>query len=87
MHNDSIVKTVNDLIETCKDGEYGFQACAEHTRTTELRNLFKARALECVTVARSIPGFDNLLRRQSQARLPRGEAPGGVGRTCAGEDQ
>jgi len=54
MHNDSIVKTVNDLIETCKDGEYGFQACAEHTRTTELRNLFKARALECLTAAREL---------------------------------
>ena len=26
MSNDDIIDTLNDLIETCKDGEYGFHA-------------------------------------------------------------
>jgi len=77
MHNDSIVKTVNDLIETCKDGEYGFQACAEHTRTTELRNLFKARALECLTAAREL---QNIVVEHGGEPDERGSARGALER-------
>lgn len=47
MTNDEIVDTLNDLIETCKDGEYGFDTCAKHTASVELRNLFLQRASEC----------------------------------------
>lgn len=28
--SDKTIDTLNDLIETCKDGEYGFRSCAEH---------------------------------------------------------
>ena len=51
MSNDDIVDTLNDLIETCKDGEFGFNACAKHTSSTELRSLFLQRAAECKTSA------------------------------------
>jgi uncharacterized protein (TIGR02284 family) len=51
MDNDEIVDTLNDLIETCKDGEYGFNACAEHTGSPELRTLFTDRAAECRAAA------------------------------------
>lgn len=51
MSNDDIVDTLNDLIETCKDGEYGFAACAKHTSSAELRSLFQQRAVECRTAA------------------------------------
>jgi uncharacterized protein (TIGR02284 family) len=51
MSNDDIVDTLNDLIETCKDGEYGFAACAKHTSSAELRTLFQQRATECRTAA------------------------------------
>lgn len=47
MENDEIVDTLNDLIETCKDGEYGFNACFEHTSSQELRTVFTDRAAEC----------------------------------------
>jgi hypothetical protein len=30
MDNDDVIDTLNKLIETCKDGEFGFRACAEH---------------------------------------------------------
>ncbi len=47
MSNDDVIDTLNDLIETCKDGEYGFRACAEHSKSTQLRQVFTSRADEC----------------------------------------
>jgi uncharacterized protein (TIGR02284 family) len=49
--SNQIVDTLNDLIETSKDGEFGFQACAEHTTSDELRNLFTLRSKECQQAA------------------------------------
>ena len=51
MSHDQTIDTLNDLIETCKDGEFGFQASADHVQSQELRNLFTARALECRNAA------------------------------------
>ena len=42
-----VIKTLNDLIETSKDGEYGFRQCAEHAKAAELRTTFTQRADEC----------------------------------------
>lgn len=39
--------TLNDLIETCKDGEYGFRTSAEHLKTPDIKQLFLQRAEEC----------------------------------------
>jgi len=47
MDNQDVINTLNKLIETCKDGEYGFQSCAEHVHSTELRQTFAARASDC----------------------------------------
>jgi uncharacterized protein (TIGR02284 family) len=47
MTNDDIIDTLNDLIETSKDGEQGFNACAKHVASSELKGLFTQRALEC----------------------------------------
>lgn len=47
MEHKHIIATLNDLIETCKDGEYGFRASAEHASSPELRRLLSARAEEC----------------------------------------
>jgi uncharacterized protein (TIGR02284 family) len=44
MSHDDIVDTLNDLIETSKDGEFGFAACAKHVSSTELQDLFGRRA-------------------------------------------
>lgn len=51
VRNDDVIDTLNTLIETCKDGEYGFNECADNTRSTELRTLFRNRALECQEAA------------------------------------
>ena len=51
MHNDDMIATLNDLIETCYDGEYGFKACSERTRASNLQAVFAARMHECASAA------------------------------------
>jgi uncharacterized protein (TIGR02284 family) len=47
MSNDDVIDTLNTLIETCKDGEYGFRTSAEHVKSAQLRQAFSSRADEC----------------------------------------
>jgi uncharacterized protein (TIGR02284 family) len=48
---DRIVKLLNDLVETSKNGEKGFLAAAEDTKDAELRGLFQNRATDCASAA------------------------------------
>ena len=48
---DRIVKLLNDLVETSKNGEKGFLAAAEDTKDAELRGLFQNRATDCAAGA------------------------------------
>src|SRR5436190_8480579 len=47
MSNDDVIDELNTLIETCKDGEYGFRTCAEHVKSEQLRRVFLERAESC----------------------------------------
>ena len=47
MSNDDVVDTLNDLIETCKDGEEGFRTCAEDIKNPELKTMFTTAAQRC----------------------------------------
>jgi uncharacterized protein (TIGR02284 family) len=38
--NDNVISTLNNLIETCKDGQNGFQAAADGVKHSELKTLF-----------------------------------------------
>ncbi len=42
-----IISVLNDLIETCKDGENGFRQAAEDTKNPDLRAFFTRRAGDC----------------------------------------
>lgn len=44
---DDVIDALNDLIETCKDGEYGFKACAEQAKRPDLKSVFMQRADDC----------------------------------------
>ncbi|HUG24757.1 ferritin-like domain-containing protein [Piscinibacter sp.] len=57
MSNDDIVDCLNDLIEACKDGEFGFNACAKHTSSSELRSVFQQRAEECKSAAAELQPY------------------------------
>ncbi len=47
MTKTDVIDVLNDLIENCRDGEYGFKACADHTQSTDLRELFQSRSRDC----------------------------------------
>ncbi len=53
-HNDDTVDTLNDLIETCRDGEYGFAACAEYCQSPSLKTLLLKREAECGNAAEEL---------------------------------
>ena len=41
-----VISTLNNLIETCRDGQEGFRAAAEGVRSAELRELFEGYVLQ-----------------------------------------
>lgn len=45
--NSTAIRVLNDLIETCKDGEYGFRICAEQAESAELKTQLRQRSQEC----------------------------------------
>lgn len=47
MNDRDVVQVLNDLIETSKDGEYGFARCAERVESAALKELLQKRAGEC----------------------------------------
>lgn len=51
MDNQDLVDVLNELLETCRDGEQGFRTSAEHAETGELKDLFSRRASECTSAA------------------------------------
>lgn len=54
MDNDKTIDQLNKLIETCKDGEYGFKACADHVKSQDLKTIFLRRSEDCRKGARDL---------------------------------
>ncbi len=52
--NDDVIDTLNDILENCRDGEYGFRACADHTQAQDLKVLFTRHAEQCRMAASEI---------------------------------
>lgn len=48
---DHVVKVLNNLVETSKNGEKGFAAAAEDTKNADLQMLFQTRARDCASGA------------------------------------
>jgi uncharacterized protein (TIGR02284 family) len=46
MENEKLVDTLNNLIETCRDGQNGFKEAADNVKNPELKRLFNDIALE-----------------------------------------
>lgn len=44
---DDAVDVLKDLVECCKDGEYGFRECAEQAKRQDLKSMFLQRADDC----------------------------------------
>ncbi len=62
--NETVISTLNSLIETCKDGQDGFQTAADGVRNSDLKTLFH-------TYAQQRAGFAGEL--QNEVRLLGGD--------------
>jgi uncharacterized protein (TIGR02284 family) len=51
MNTPEVIDVLNELVETCKDGEYGFRTSAEQAHSRPLRANLLARSSECATAA------------------------------------
>ena len=47
MSNDDVIDTLNDVLESCRDGEYGFRECAEHVKSQDLKVLLNRHSSQC----------------------------------------
>jgi uncharacterized protein (TIGR02284 family) len=52
--NEDVIDALNDLAECCKDGEYGFRACAEQAKRSDLKSVFLQRADDCRGAAQEL---------------------------------
>lgn len=62
---EDVLDVLQDLVECCKDGEYGFRACADNAKREDLKSVFMQRADDCQRGAREL---------QEQVRRLGGEA-------------
>ena len=51
MDRNDVISTLNDLIETCKDGEEGFLSCANNVKNQALKSFLEEKAQRCATGA------------------------------------
>ncbi|HWO01561.1 MAG TPA: PA2169 family four-helix-bundle protein [Blastocatellia bacterium] len=46
MDNDKVIGILNNLVETCRDGQYGFKEAAENATGSDLKRFFSDASLE-----------------------------------------
>ena len=68
MDIEEVIETVNDLIETCKDGEYGFRRCAERIEAPQLKPVLDRRADECQKAATDLQTIISQLGGTAETR-------------------
>ncbi len=56
MNNDNAISTLNNLIETCKDGENGFRTAADGVKNAELKTLFTTYSQQRAKFAAELQG-------------------------------
>ena len=49
-----VVDTLNDLLECCRDGEFGFRECAEHCKEADIKTLLGRHAQECRSASQEL---------------------------------
>lgn len=74
---DEVLEALDDLLKTCRDGQKGFEAAAEHTRTASLAQLLRERAQRCAQGAEELVG---VIARLGGEVNDRGSATGALHR-------
>lgn len=57
MQNDQTISTLNNLIETCKDGENGFRTAAEGLKNPQVKTKFLEYARQRADMVRELQGI------------------------------
>ena len=74
---DNVASILNDLIETSKDGEKGFNTAADDTKNSQLQTTFRRRAQDC---AKSAADLQSLVARLGGKPEKGGSVAGAVHR-------
>jgi uncharacterized protein (TIGR02284 family) len=74
---DDVVDVLKDLVECCKDGEYGFRECAEQAKRQDLKSTFLQRADDC---RRGAQELNECLRKYGASTEDGGSAMGAMHR-------
>ena len=77
MENNEIIDTLNTLIETSRDGENGFIACAEDAKDASLRAYFTICATRC---RQSVHTLDEMVTHYAGTPEPSGSVMGSLNR-------
>ena len=68
MDRDDLIDILNDLIETCKDGEAGFRTCAEDVQRADLKPRMERAAKRCAKAARELQTKVQLLGAKAEKK-------------------
>ena len=74
---EDVIDALQDLAECCKDGEYGFRACAEQAERQDLKSTFLQRADDCRGAAQEL---NNQIRSLGGTSENHGSAAGALHR-------
>lgn len=74
---DDVVDVLKDLVECCKDGEYGFRECAEQAKRQDLKSMFLQRADDC---RRGAQELNELIRQHGGSAEDGGSTMGAMHR-------
>jgi len=74
---DDVIAVLKDLVEVCLDGVYGFKACAEQAKRTDLKSIFTQRADDCSRAAQQL---NELIRASGGSVEEHGTAMGALHR-------
>lgn len=77
MATDKVISTLNDLIQTCRNGEEGFREAAEKVEDTELSGLFSEYAQQRARFAMELQTHVQRLGGEAETS---GSAPGAIHR-------
>ncbi|NML47661.1 PA2169 family four-helix-bundle protein [Ramlibacter sp. G-1-2-2] len=72
-----VIDLLKDLVECCKDGEYGFRECADQAKRQDLKSTFLQRADDC---RRGAQELNDLIRQSGGSPEDGGSAMGAMHR-------
>ena len=78
MDQDKAIDVLEDLIETCKDGQNGYQDAATHVKRADLKSLFNEQSLERARFAEELNA--EIIHMGKSDKRPSGSVSGALHR-------